>query len=356
MSRLSRAQNPVQQAGSSAAPIQVHVPAAGQGGASVGGVTVTAAPGQEIQQAVLNHLHRIALAGGHPVHATIRDDRIGYAVPLQINLDGSSTLTGQPWEVTTEPTPVASEPAPLAPTPPLCVVDPHPIPLGTVSPPTGVFGPPPVMAPQPTPAADTPPPTPQPGPKPKPHPFLQATALPPEPAPKTPTRARGFDAVAEAVLGDEPSPAGPLAEPVAAINEAVREGRTEDAARLAEHAVAEASRALGPEHPEVLRLRELAAYIAYLAGEPATAFALALEVAGIHHRAHDREAAYGNVLSAATAWRAVRDPELGLRLGDELIALWSALAEDGGPAAEEPGRLESARTRMNRLTERAARL
>ncbi len=350
MSRLSRAQNPVQQAGPSAAPIQVHVPATGHGGASVGGVTVTAAPGQEIQQAVLNHLHRLALAEGHPVRATILDGRIGYAVPLQINLDGSSALTGQPWEVPAEP-----------PTP-ACVIDAHPIPLGTVSPPTGVFGPPPVMDPPPTAEPGTPlspspaPCTPQ--PKPKPHPLLQATDLPPEPAPapKNSTRVRGFDAVAEAVLGDEPSPAGPLAEPVAAINEAVREGRTEDAARLAERTVAEASRTLGPEHPEVLRLRELAAYIAYLAGEPDRAFALALEVAGIHHRAHDREAAYGNVLSAATAWRAVRDPELGLRLGDELIALWSALAEDGGPAAEEPGRLESARTRMTRLTERAARL
>lgn len=198
----------------------------------------------------------------------------------------------------------------------------------------------------------------QPPPAPKPKPLVQLDpAFDPalDPAPKAPTPPRGFDAVAEAVLGDEPSPAGLLAEPVAGINAAVRDGRTRDAARLAERTVLEAARNLGPEHPEVLQLRELAAYIAYLAGEPAQAFAISLDLSRIHYRAQDPEAAYGNVLSAATAWRAVRVPELGLRLGHELIALWAALVADDGPAAEEPERLDSARTRMNRLTERVRR-
>ncbi|MYS28863.1 tetratricopeptide repeat protein, partial [Streptomyces sp. SID7804] len=176
-----------------------------------------------------------------------------------------------------------------------------------------------------------------------------------DPDPK-PTPPRGFDAVAEAVLGDEPLAADGekhLAEPMARVNDAVRAGRIDTAARLAEETVAEASGTLGPEHPEVLRLRELTAYIAYLAGEPLRAYRLSVDLALICRRAGDAEAAYGNVRSAATAWRAVRDPGLGLELGHELIALWTELATEAGPAADEIEELESARARMGRLTERA---
>jgi hypothetical protein len=168
--------------------------------------------------------------------------------------------------------------------------------------------------------------------------------------------------VAEAVLGDDPlagahgDEGAQLAEPVARIGEAVKEGRIESAAELAAETVAEASGTLGPEHPEVLRLRELTAYIAYLAGDPVHAFGLSLDLARIRSRAHDAEAAYGNVQSAATAWRAVRDPEQGLLLGRDLIGLWSELTAEDGPAAEDIEQLESARARMDRLAERARTL
>jgi hypothetical protein len=142
---------------------------------------------------------------------------------------------------------------------------------------------------------------------------------------------------------------------MAGINEAVRSGQVERAAELAGRALREASAAIGAEHPEVLRLRELAAYIAYLAGDGERALTLSLELARIHRGRRDAEAAYGNVQSAATAWRAVRDPELGLHLGRELIALWTELAAEGGPAAEDLEELESAHARMGRLTDRAAR-
>ncbi|MGW5639737.1 hypothetical protein [Streptomyces sp. NPDC003832] len=174
--------------------------------------------------------------------------------------------------------------------------------------------------------------------------------------PKLPTPPRGFDAVAEAVLGDETPPRGTslLAEPVARLNEAVRQGRTQEATELAERTVAQATGTLGAAHPEVLRLRELSAYIAYLGGDPTRAFALSLDLARTHHGARDAESAYGNVLSAATAWRAVRDPEAGLRLGRDLIALWAVLVAEGGPAAQDAEQLESAHARMDRLTKRAA--
>ncbi|KYK16812.1 MULTISPECIES: hypothetical protein [Streptomyces] len=422
--------------GPAAAPIDVRVPAdasagSGASSASVDGALVVAAPGEEIQNAVLDRLHRLAVAAGHPVHATIHDERIGCSVPLRIDPDGSSHLAGDPTpaapvrqdRATAPTTPVrqdrathvlrAVEPARdgtptfrLSP-----VAEPRPTPVagdsaptftlrtlpgaapGTVAPPTGEFGPPPRMddgtanddvvnegsgsgggaaagaadtsaetsegerrdeAATGTTAGGTPAAR---------RPLLVVPDTDPDPDPKrTPTPARGFDAVAEAVLGDGPVTApgdatapALLAEPTGRINEAVKEGRTQEAARLAEQTVTDASGPLGPEHPEVLRLRELTAYIAYLSGDPGRAFRLSLELARIHRRAGDAEAAYGNVQSAATAWRAVRDPARGLELGRDLVDLWDELAAEDGPAAEDAEELEAARTRMGRLTERAAR-
>ncbi|MFF0701018.1 tetratricopeptide repeat protein [Streptomyces tendae] len=474
-----------------ATPIDVRVPGGDHGarGATVDGSPVVAAPGEDIQNAVLNRLHRLALAAGHPVLATIHDRRLGYSVPLRVDPDGSSHLAAEPMPTAPEDVPAQapvtapvaaprgaaapvaaprSAAAPVrqdrhtrvlrpvapvresAPTVPLPALPgtgrdrsggesaptftlralPEPAgqtPPGTVAPPTGEFGPPPRMdaaaapgasqetGPRPTPgpftAAPAPAPTPEPMPEPAPEPTPQPAPEPtPEPAPAPnsdpapapipepapipasapapapaaapkprtapapdlgprpdpysdpdpkPTPARGFDAVAEAVLGDAP-PTAPgdatapalLAEPTVRINEAVKEGRTEVAARLAEETVADASRTLGPEHPEVLRLRELTAYIAYLSGDPDRAFQLSLDLARIHRRSGDAEAAYGNVQSAATAWRAVRDPARGLELGNDLVGLWDELAAEEGPAAEDAEELESARSRMGRLTER----
>ncbi|PWI07509.1 hypothetical protein DIZ27_27170 [Streptomyces sp. NWU339] len=423
MARLSREQKREQQqaaraANRAAVPIDVHVPApaagAGSRKASVGGVLVVAGPDEEVQQAVLNRLHRIAVDSGHTVLATIHDERTGYVVPLRVDPDGASHFAGEPVPME----PAAPTPAPV-PTPapgpaPIPVRDSAPtfrlrpvpesveaVPPGTVVPPMGEFGPPPLMdtrphsapeadhgrhpapartprtpqaplippapsappippadrTPDPLPPADrTPPPAPGAAPSRTPEPVAEAQpepALAPDLKPAPP---RGFDAVAEAVLGDEP-PAAPgethLAEPMGRINEAVRAGRIDTAARLAGETVTEASRTLGPEHPEVLKLCELSAYIAYLGDEPLHAFRLSLDLAGIHRRAGDAEAAYGNVRSAATAWRAVRDPLRGLELGRGLIELWTELAAEDGPAADEIEELESARTRMGRLTARA---
>lgn len=391
MSRLSREKKREQQraahaANLAAAPIDVHVPVggAGAGGASVGGVTVIAGPGEEIQQAVLNRLHSLAVASGHAVLATVHDERIGCVVPLRVDPDGSSHFTAQPVPTAParesgadrpthllrsvpEPAPEgASGPAPVRDATPTFRLRPVPepeaprdavptfelravpgsaeaTPPGTVAPPTGEFGPPPPMGARPHPEAG----------RPQAHDTAPSPEPEPEPEPRH-TPPRGFDAVAEAVLGDGPLAAdgGHLAEPMARINDAVRAGRIDTAARLAEETVAEASGTLGPEHPEVLRLRELAAYIAYLAGEPLPAFRTSLDLAVICRRAEDAEAAYGNVRSAATAWRAVRDPLLGLELGHELIALWTELTAEDGPAADEIEELESARARMSRLTER----
>lgn len=176
-----------------------------------------------------------------------------------------------------------------------------------------------------------------------------------DPGPK-PTPVREFDAVAEAVLDPGETNGGaatPFAEPMSRINEAVKLGRINEAAEMAEQTVAQATAALGPQHPEVLRLRELTAYIAYLAGDALRSFHLSLDLAALRHRLDDPRAAYGNIQSAAAAWRAVRDPLQGLHLGRDLIAVWTDLAADAGPAADDLDQLEKARTRMGRLAERA---
>ncbi|MGW1542378.1 hypothetical protein ACWCPM_19450 [Streptomyces sp. NPDC002309] len=210
--------------------------------------------------------------------------------------------------------------------------------------PLGEFGPPPVMDARPHP-------------EPLVTPDLAAgRRLDPDPKPTPP---RGFDAVAEAILGPEDETQLPtsalLAEPTARIGEAVKAGRIGTAAAVAEQALADASAALPPDHPELLRLFELTAYVAYLAAEPVRAFRFSLDVARTYRRMRDAEGAYGNVQSAATAWRAVRDPELGLELGRELIDLWTELAAEPGPAAEDLEELESAHARMGRLATRAGR-
>ncbi|MEU9333347.1 tetratricopeptide repeat protein [Streptomyces sp. NPDC048290] len=412
MSRLSREkqQEPQRAADDPAAalaatPIEVWVSGSATGGASVAGVPVTAAPGQELKRAVLEQLHRAARAAGRPVLATVHDERTGYVIPLWVDPDGTSRLAGEPTPLPTTPPPPAA-PASASPFPPPTPLGEHTPthPLraapGTVVPPTGEFGPPPVMdvdgpdaapgtdlgpdtarthpenhpdnapapaappapptppePPQAPPAASAPPAPPVPPASPPLRPLLPThdLALEPDPAP-TPTPPRGFDAVAEAVLDDRPPAPTPLAGPMTLIGLAVKEGRTNDAAILASRSLTEASRTLGADHTEVRRLAELAAYVAYLAGEPERAFTLSLDLARGYAGAGEAEAAYGNVQSAATAWRAVRDAVRGLELGRELIAVWTELAaEPGGPAAMDAEELDTARARMDRLTARAAR-
>ena len=415
------------------------------GGATVDGVPVVAAPGESVQDAVLNHLHRLALAGGRPVMAAIHDERTGFVVPIQVYGDGSSTHVGEPYRIEPQPyaypqpqaqpypqpepqpyprpqsqsqsqsqsqprepeTRQAQQPSAPPPPPPLLPppVSPMP-PAAPVWPPAAAdpVWPPapadPVWPPAPTdpaptdPAPNDPAPStfalrarPEPEREPYPEPDGGApsgVAVPPtgefgpapgqtparqvpmslvnlaldpepEPAPK-PAPPRGFDTVAEAVLAPVPELADEeafLAEPLTRINEAVQEGRIEEAAGLAERAVTEAVQTLGSEHPEVLRLRELLAYIAYLAGDAIRSFRLSLDLARTHRRHRDLDAAYGNVQSAATAWRAVRDPSQGLDLGRDLIGVWTELTADGGPAADDIEQLDKANTRMDRLTERA---
>ncbi|MFJ3662194.1 hypothetical protein ACIPPM_17230 [Streptomyces sp. NPDC090119] len=329
--------------------VQVRVSATGA--ASVAGTPVLPAPDEDIHDAVLSHLQHLATAHGTPIRATIHDDAAGCLVPLEISPDGATRVTGTPTRL------------PAAP--------------GTVQPPRGVFGPPPVMGGAPT-AGRIPGTTkhrtinykkqkpgsgPEAAPAPEPGPELVLGPEPtpeaapqPDPEPIPPSR---FDAIAEEMLAEAPVAETPDGAEVwttalGRVGDAVRDGEVERAAELASRAVADASGVLGPRHPEVLHLRELCAYIAYLTGDPARAFDLSLDLARKRAESGDPAAAYGNVRSAATAWRSVGDAEQALRMGRDLIEVWTALAAKPGPAAADPRPLESAHTRMTRLTARAA--
>ncbi|MEU7047392.1 hypothetical protein [Streptomyces eurythermus] len=179
-------------------------------------------------------------------------------------------------------------------------------------------------------------------------------AVPAAPArPEPPTRALARGAAPAAVAAQTP-PASPslLAEPVARINEALSRGRIEFAAALAQRSIADASARFGHEHPEVLRLRELDAYVAYRANDSSRAFRASLEAARVWWRRKDPQALQ-NVLNAAAAWRLVADPAQGLRLGEELIGLWEEIV--GELPGSDDGHLAGARARMERLAQRAGR-
>ncbi|MFB6753494.1 tetratricopeptide repeat protein [Streptomyces sp. NPDC056353] len=377
-------------------PIEVHVTADGR--ATVGGLPVVAGAGESVQSAVLDYLHRLVLATGHAVAATVHDERIGYLTPVRVEADGSSAFAGEPVPLPRDVMAVAravaeehvSERAQAVGAPAAAAVpDEHPVvreqpstmPLRAVA----AAGQPvrdkstralrvvPDPAPGvPLPAAREPErgpataPVPAAEAKPDPRPGAARGETRPEARPEVRSEVRP-EVRSEAVPSGRTAPADPapvdpapadvrspslLAEPVQRINEAVRMGRIESAAAMAEQTIASAVQRLGAEHPEVLQLRELAAYIAYLAGDAHRSFVLSMALARVR-RGSDDEGAFGNVMSAAAAWRALRDPALGLALGHELIALWDAMAAAGGAAAADLSQLEAARARMGRLADRA---
>ncbi|MFE2459629.1 tetratricopeptide repeat protein [Streptomyces sp. NPDC059402] len=379
-------------------PIEVHVTADGR--ATVGGLPVVAGAGESVQSAVLDYLHRLVLATGHAVAATVHDERIGYLTPVRVEADGSSAFAGEPVPLPRDVMAAAravaeehvSERAQAVGAPTAAAVpDEHPVvreqpstmqlravaasaqpvrdkstralravpdpapgePLLTEREPER--GP----APAPVPAAEAKP-DPRSGARVETRPEVRPEARP-EARPEVRSEARP-EARSEAAPAGRTAPADPapadvrspslLAEPVQRINEAVRMGRIESAAAMAEQTIASAVQRLGAEHPEVLQLRELAAYIAYLAGDAHRSFVLSMALARVR-RGSDDQGAFGNVMSAAAAWRGLRDPALGLALGHELIALWAEMAAAGGAAAADPSQLEAARARMGRLAERA---
>ncbi|WP_411081845.1 tetratricopeptide repeat protein [Streptomyces sp. cmx-18-6] len=338
MSVFSRRKRKEETPLSASGPTAVEVRVRADGFAEVDGRPVVAGVGETPQDAVLDYLYRLALTSGQPVPATVYDERIGSVVPLWVLEDGSSAFSGQPAPLrdagdggtpTQPPAPFpAPAPAPARAAVPSSATAPAPEPD-----PAPAFAP--VPAPSLVPAPSPAPVAPAPAPVPAPTAALAQASAPAQ----TPAPAQAPPPAPRPPVDD------PFAGPVARIHEALQSGRIEWAATLALQSVAEAAGRLGPEAPETLRLRELNAYVAFVAGDAGRAFEGSLEIARIR-AAHKDPQALQSVLNAAAAWLKVADPREGLRMGRDLIALWSTL-----PAADQD-RLDSARARMVRLARR----
>ncbi|MDP9951473.1 MULTISPECIES: hypothetical protein [Streptomyces] len=378
MSVFSRRKRTEETPPSASGPTAVEVRVRADGYAEVDGRPVVAGVGETPQEAVLDYVHRIALTSGRAVSVTVRDERIGSVVPLWVLEDGASVFSGPPAPLSDAgaggapaPAPVqAAAPAPApapaqapapapahgsAPAPaqaPAHGSAPAPAPVEAAAPaPTPGHGfvpeavpaeqPPSPAAPEQTPRSPQEPPV-----TPSEPPVTPSERPVPRPAPVPPPAPEPARAAAPPPAPRPPAD-DPFAGPVARIHEALQTGRIEWAATLALQSVAEAAERLGREAPETLRLRELNAYVAFVAGDTGRAFEGSLEIARIR-AAHGDPQALQSVLNAAAAWLKVADPREGLRMGRDLIALWSTL-----PAADQD-RLGSARARIERLEQRQA--
>ncbi|MYW77627.1 hypothetical protein F610DRAFT_00926 [Streptomyces sp. LaPpAH-199] len=368
MSVFSRRKRTEETPPSASGPTAVEVRVRADGYAEVDGRPVVAGVGETPQEAVLDYVHRIALTSGRAVSVTVRDERIGSVVPLWVLEDGASVFSGPPAPLSDAGAGGAPAPAPVqAAAPAPALVPAH----GSAPAPAPVEA----AAPAPTPAhGSAPAPTPDHGFVPGAEPAEQTPSpAAPEQTPRSPQEPPGTPSEPPATPSERPvpppapvpSPApeparaaapppaprppadDPFAGPVARIHEALQTGRIEWAATLALQSVAEAAERLGHEAPETLRLRELNAYVAFVAGDTGRAFEGSLEIARIR-AAHGDPQALQSVLNAAAAWLKVADPREGLRMGRDLIALWSTL-----PAADQD-RLGSARARIERLEQRQA--
>ncbi|MGW1235515.1 tetratricopeptide repeat protein [Streptomyces californicus] len=360
MSVFSRRKRTEETPPSASGPTAVKVRVRADGYAEVDGRPVVAGVGETPQEAVLDYVHRIALTSGRAVSVTVRDERIGSVVPLWVLEDGASVFSGPPAPLSDAgaggapaPAPVqaaAPAPAPVHGSAPAPTPAPAPAPVQAAAPaPTPAHG----SVPEAVPAEQTPSPA---APEQTPRSPQEPPATPSEP-PATPSKrpvpppAPVPSPAPEPARAAAPPPAprppadDPFAGPVARIHEALQTGRIEWAATLALQSVAEAAERLGHEAPETLRLRELNAYVAFVAGDTGRAFEGSLEIARIR-AAHGDPQALQSVLNAAAAWLKVADPREGLRMGRDLIALWSTL-----PAADQD-RLGSARARIERLEQR----
>ncbi|MEU3879143.1 tetratricopeptide repeat protein [Streptomyces californicus] len=383
MSVFSRRKRTEETPPSTSGPTAVEVRVRADGYAEVDGRPVVAGVGETPQEAVLDYVHRIALTSGRAVSVTVRDERIGSVVPLWVLEDGASVFSGPPAPLSDAgaggapaPTPVqAAAPAPApapgpapAPTPahgsapaqapapapveapapaqaPAHGSAPAPAPVEAAAPaPTPVHG----FVPEAVPAEQTPSPAaPEQAPRSPQEPPATPSERPVPPPAPVPSPAPEPARAAAQPPAPRPPADDPFAGPVARIHEALQTGRIEWAATLALQSVAEAAERLGHEAPETLRLRELNAYVAFVAGDTGRAFEGSLEIARIR-AAHGDPQALQSVLNAAAAWLKVADPREGLRMGRDLIALWSTL-----PAADQD-RLGSARARIERLEQRQA--
>ncbi|MBO8195521.1 hypothetical protein ITI46_28305 [Streptomyces oryzae] len=114
--------------------------------------------------------------------------------------------------------------------------------------------------------------------------------------------------------------------------------------RLREHAL----RSYGEEHPYTLEARDLEAYVARLAGNYASATAIYCDLARVCQR-QGNPRAYGFLRRAVGNWQMLTDPQAMRAHGRVVLDIWSALAAEAGPAADDMALPRRVRMRLAAL-------
>lgn len=275
-----------------------------EGLAEIDGEFLVPVPGQSVDEAVLDQLHRYAVERGEAVEATVteRPDK-GHFV-LEVSPDGSSRLLVPPEEP-----PLDAEPEP----------EPEPEPLSE-----------PVPEPDPVPA---PVPVPVPDPVPAPsRPAVGGTVI-------AAAMARAAAAAASAQAAAlAPAPATvpvsavvlppELAGRISHMNALARAGRLDEARALASELRRRLTEEAGADDPYAVEARAVEAYIAHLCGDHREAVVLALAVARIRCGAGDRRAPE-DVARAVAAWQWLDDERAIVVHGQELLRMWEKLGHRG---------------------------
>ncbi|WBB58528.1 hypothetical protein O7599_23175 [Streptomyces sp. WMMC500] len=264
------------------------------GSALVDGQPLRVPPGEPVHAAVLDAMQRRAQDRGEPVEAAILDRNEGAITHVEVAPDGSSRILGQ------EEHGEAHKPEPRPP------------------------------------AADSPPGTP--------------AAERPSPEPPSAAGPRTAD-VPPPAGATMPLPAhvpAELAELAGLVTDSLDTGRPERAAaiafRLRQHTV----RTFGAEHPYTVEARALEAFVAHRSGNHRFATATGLELTRIRHRLGDPRA-HEELRRAVAAWQQIDDVPSAVDQGRALLDVWSTLAAQGGPTAQDTDVLHVVNRRMHAL-------
>jgi hypothetical protein len=244
--------------------------------------------GEMVHVALLDTMHRHAQARGGPVEVVILDQQEEHVLCIEVDIDGSSRiLHHEPYDTEDEP--------------------------------------------QPLPAAGPP-----------------QRDVPPSPQETWPT-APAPERTPSAVVDMPVLVPGELGELVALISHAVDTGALERASALAFRIRQHTTRAFGDEHPYTLEAHALEAFVAHRSGNHHLALDTCLELARLRRLQGDPRA-QDELRRAIAAWRLIDDVPAAVDYGRALLAVWSEVAETGGPELADSELADRVSRRMHALT------
>ncbi|TRO56023.1 hypothetical protein [Streptomyces sp. IB201691-2A2] len=123
-----------------------------------------------------------------------------------------------------------------------------------------------------------------------------------------------------------------LTDAVAQVAQALEEGDLVTAKAATRELTYRSAHSFGPEHPHTLETYALDAYISYLDGDQARSTAASLRLARLRFSQSDARAPE-EVLRAFATWELLTAPHTTVRLGEELLSVWTQIMGDAIGAA-----------------------